>query len=370
MDEREERYLVALGQINSLNQNFITMLMDHFGDAEKAWKDYRKWYKALPLSTEKLDGLIDYRNRIDPDAFAVYRKKLGVKIVTVRDDDFPAGLHSVSEPPFYLFYYGTLPDPDRLAIAVVGSRKCSDYGKMATHKIVTDLVKKADVSIISGMAEGIDAAAHWGALGAGGYTAAVLGNGIDVIYPAFHGKLYQMLKEKGCILSEFPLGYESFPQNFPIRNRLLSGLSKGVFVTEARIKSGAYHTVKHGLEQGKEIYALPHSIFASGSYLPHYLIETGQAKFAACAEDILEDFIDVDLVERMQQAENVDGYRLASTKKERDVIYELEKGGRSFDNLLQSSLLTAPELSSFLTRLEMEGAIYETSEKTFMLKNN
>lgn len=370
MDEREERFLVALGQVNALNQNFITMLMDHFGEAEKAWKDYKLWYKALPLTAEKLDSLIDHRKRIDPDSIAAYRKKCGVKVVTVQDEDFPDGLRSVSEPPYYLFYFGTLPDPDRLAIAVVGSRKCSDYGKMATQKVVTDLVKKADVAIISGMAEGIDAAAHWAALREGGYTAAVLGNGIDVIYPAFHHKLYQSLKEKGCIISEFPLGYGSFPQNFPFRNRLLSGLSNGVFVTEARIKSGAYHTVKHGLEQGKEIYALPHSIFANGSYLPHYLIETGQAKFAACAEDILEDYIDVDLVERMQQAEKIDGFRLAASKEERDIIYELEKGGRSFDELLQTASLTAPELSSFLTQLEMENAVYETPEKTYVLKNN
>lgn len=370
MDDREEKYLIGLGQVYSLNQILVTLLMDYFGDAKTAWEDYRHWYKALPLNDEKIDELIANRKRTDLEAFDRYRQKLGVKIVTSKDADFPAGLRSVNEPPYYLFYYGTLPDPERLTIAVVGSRKCSDYGKMATAKIVTDLVQKASVSIISGMAEGIDAASHWAALSAGGYSAAILGNGIDVIYPAFHGKLYNALKEKGCVISEFPLGYESFPQNFPYRNRLLSGIGSGVLVTEARIKSGAYHTVKHGLEQGKEIYALPGSIFSKGSYLPHYLIETGQAKFTACAEDILEDFIDVDLVERMQRADEVDGFRFTATEGERMVIYELEKGGRCFDDLLQCSALTAAELSSFLTRLEIEDAIYETSEKTYVLKNN
>ncbi len=370
MDEREINYLVALGQVNGVQQGLLTLLMDYFGDAEKAWREYRRWHKALPLTTDKCEEIVGYRRKVESETFSLYRKNLGVKVVTVKDEDFPAGLRTVEDPPYYLFYYGALPDPDRLAIAVVGSRKCSDYGKAATHKVVTDLVQKAGVAIISGMAEGIDAAAHGGALQANGYTAAVLGNGIDVIYPSFHGKLYRALKEKGCVISEFPLGYGSFPQNFPQRNRLISGLSSGVFVTEARIKSGAYHTVKHGLEQGKEIYALPHSIFSGGGYLPHYLIETGQAKFAACAEDILEDFIDVDLVERMQRGEKREGFCLAASPGEREVVEALQKGDRSFDELLQGAPLTAAELSSFLTRLEIEGAVYETPEKTYILKNN
>ncbi len=362
--------MVALGQVSGLRQNLLTLLMDYFGDAEKAWREYRRWHKALPLTAEKCDDMVSSRRGLEPETFARYREKIGVKVVTVKDAYFPAGLRTVEDAPYYLFYYGTLPDPDRLAIAVVGSRKCSDYGKAATQKVVTDLVQKAGVAIISGMAEGIDAAAHGAALQANGYTAAVLGNGIDVIYPPFHGKLYRALKEKGAVISEFPLGYGSFPQNFPQRNRLISGLSSGVFVTEARIKSGAYHTVKHGLEQGKEIYALPHSIFSGGSYLPHYLIETGQAKFAACAEDILEDFIDVGLVERMQRGEIQDSSCLAASPGEREVIAALKKGERCFDELLQAAPLTAAELSSFLTRLELEGAIYETPEKTYILKNN
>ncbi|HMM05329.1 MAG TPA: DNA-processing protein DprA [Clostridiales bacterium] len=370
MDEQEVSYLVALGQVNGLHQNLLTLLMDYFGDAERAWREYRRWHKALPLTADKCDDIVGNRKEVEPETFSRYREKLGVKVVTVKDKDFPAGLRTVEDPPYYLFYYGSLPDPDRLAIAVVGSRKCSDYGKAATHKVVTDLVQKAGVAIISGMAEGIDAAAHKAVLQANGYTAAVLGNGIDVIYPSFHGKLYRALKEKGAVISEFPLGCGSYPQNFPQRNRLISGLSSGVFVTEARIKSGAYHTVKHGLEQGKEIYALPHSIFSGGGYLPHYLIETGQAKFAACAEDILEDFIDVGLVERMQREEKQKDSCLAASQGEREALAALEKGGRSFDELLKSAPLTASELSSFLTRLEIEGAVYETPEKKYILKNN
>ena len=370
MDDRQVNYLVALGQIHGINQTLVTLLLDRFGDAERAFQSPRHWYKELPLSEEKIDALVENREQVDPAVFAHYREQLGAKVVTVRDSDFPAKLLTVVEPPYYLFYFGTLPDPEKLTVAVVGSRKCSDYGKMATHKIVTDLVKKADVSIVSGMAEGIDAAAHWGALNAGGYTAAILGCGIDVIYPAFHRKLYDTLKEKACVISEFPLGYESFPQNFPHRNRLISGLSDGVLVTEARVKSGSYHTVRHGLEQGKEIYALPHSIFSPGSYLPHYLIETGQAKFTACAEDILEDFLDVGLVERMQRAEAIDAFRFAVNNGERDVLYELEKGGRRFDELMAVTALSAAELSSFLTRLELEDALYETPDRIYVLKNN
>lgn len=369
MDSGEEKYLLGLHQIPGMNQQLLTILMDAFGDAEKAWFESRRWEAVLPLSKGKGAALRRAAEMIQPEVVAAYADRLGVKITTDVDADFPPFLRNVARPPYMLYYFGTLPDPDRLSVAVVGARKCTDYGRDATAKIVTDLVKMADVHIVNGIAEGIDGAALRSALSAGGRPTAVLGCGIDIIYPAFHRKLYEALKEQGCIISEFPFGTPGLRQNFPFRNRLISGLAAGVLVTEATRASGTLHTVNHGLEQGKEIYAMPGSIFSRQSELPHYLIESGQAKFAACAEDILEDFIDIDVVERMCRDEKIDAFHLAADEHEKKVISELQHGRRSFDELAAASRLSAARLTAFLTRLEIEGAVRETPGNTYTLTN-
>ncbi|MBQ4091991.1 MAG: DNA-protecting protein DprA, partial [Firmicutes bacterium] len=166
---------------------------------------------------------------------------------------------------------------------------------------------------------------------------------------------------------EYPFGMQGLKQNFPMRNRLVTGLSNGVLITEAARRSGTLHSVRHGLDQGKNIYAMPGSIFSKLSELPHYLIESGQAKFAACAEDILEDFIDLDLVERLSRSEEIDAFRFVADAKERNVVLELQHGRRTFDELLEVSQLSPAQLTSFLTRLEIEGALKETPGNTYML---
>lgn len=367
MDANFEKYLMSLGQISGMSQRSVTELIDAFGDSETAWRSVRDWDEILSLPKDKLEALFRAKKEVDPDVVAAYREKLGVKIVSVLDDDYPDPLRNVEDPPFYLYYFGTLPDPDKLTIAVVGARKATDYGKAATEKLVTDLAEKAHVQIANGMAEGIDGEALRAVLKAGGHGTAFLGCGIDVVYPAFHRKLYEELKVKGCVISEYPFGYPSLRQNFPRRNRLMSGIAQGVLVIEGNRSSGTLHTVNHGLEQGKNIYALPGSIFSKKSELPHYLIEAGQAKFTACAEDILEDFIDVDLVERLSRSERVDAFRLAENDAQRGVVLELQRGRRTFDELAEASGLSASQLTSFLTLLEIEGAIKETPGNTYML---
>lgn len=367
MDPREITFLLSLGQIPNMNQTFVTALMDSFGSAENAWHCSADWDEVLPLSMEKVNELKHGKKEVDPETIDAYCHKIGVKVVTVMDDDFPDHLRHVDRPPYYLYYFGKLPNPDHLSIAVVGARKYSDYGKAVTEKIVTDLVEKADVHIVNGMAEGVDGAALKAALRAGGHPTAVLGTGIDVIYPAFHRSLYAELKEKGCVLTEYPFGMQGLKQNFPMRNRLVTGLSDGVLIPEATRHSGTLHSVRHGLDQGKNIYAMPGSIFSKLSELPHYLIESGQAKFAACAEDILEDFIDLDLVERLSRSDVVDAFQFVTDAQERNVVLELQHGRRTFDELLEVSRLSPSRLTSFLTRLEIEGALKETPGNTYML---
>lgn len=369
MKASEEKYLLALAHIEQMNQDLLTVLMEEYGSAEEAWRDCCGWPELLPVSAEKISALMMSRQKTDPGIAADYAAENGIKVSTVWDDDFPSSLRNVYRPPFFITYLGKLPNPDLLSVSVVGARKCTDYGKRAAANIVTNLVKKANVHIVSGMAEGIDGAAHRAALAENGVTTAVLGCGIDVIYPHFHKKLYGELRENGCIISEFPFGMPSLPRNFPFRNRLISGLSDAVLVVQGEMKSGTLHTVKHGLEQGKNIYAMPGEIDCRMSELPHWLIETGQAKFAACAEDILEDFIDVDLVERLSRSDSVDAFNLAENAAERSVVLELEKGRRGFDELAEASGLSSSELTAFLTRLELEGAVSEAPGNFYTLIN-
>ncbi|MBQ1251300.1 MAG: DNA-protecting protein DprA, partial [Firmicutes bacterium] len=291
MDAVNVKYLLSLGQIPGMSQKSVTDLMDAFGDAETAWHSVADWEELLPLPRDKREALIRAKSEVDPDIVDAYREKLGVKVVSVLDDAFPDPLRNVEDPPYYLTYFGTLPDPEKLTISVIGTRKATDYGKAATEKIVSELVEKADVQIVNGMAEGIDGEALRATLRAGGHGTAFLGCGIDVVYPTFHRKLYEELKVKGCVASDYPFGYPSLRQNFPRRNRLMSGIAQGILVVEANRKSGTLHTVNHGLEQGKNIYAMPGSIFSSKSELPHYLIEMGHAKFVSSAEAILEDYL-------------------------------------------------------------------------------
>ena len=370
MEGRDVKYLIALGQVDEMEQKHIAALTDYFGDAETAWKSPRLWRRALRLKESRLEQMTASRAGLDPDAIDAYRRSLGVKITVSSDADFPAFLRNVTDPPRFLYYLGALPPPERLSVAVVGARNCGDYGRDTVNQIVTDLVTKAGVHIVSGMAEGIDGAAHRAALGAGGFTTAVLGSGVDVVYPACHRGLYREIAAKGCVLSEYPFGCPALKHHFPRRNRLISGLADGVLVAEARRKSGTLHTVGHGLEQGKNIYAIPGSVFSPLSGLPHYLIEMGEAKFTACADDILEDFLGVGFAAERESGGERDLTALASDGAERAVLAELAKGRRGFDELLDISGLSAPALTSFLTLLEIEGAVRETPGNTYTLTNS
>lgn len=369
MDTREERFLLGLGQIRGMEQAQLWELMDRFGSAEEAWDRGNDWFSCLSLPHDAVTHMLKDKKELKLDSVWEYRERLGVKIVTSDDPRFPEGLRHVDNPPYVLYYLGTLPKADHLSIGVVGGRKCTEYGRLATEKIVTELVEMADVQIVNGMAEGVDGVALRSALKAGGYGLAFLGSGIDIIYPSFHRKLYAELKEKGCIMTEYPFGMPCLPHHFPIRNRLISGASHGILVTEAKRNSGTMHTVIHGLEQGKNIYAVPGSVFSPMSGLPHYLLENGHAKFTPGALAILEDFIPVEEAEKLSRGEKQDPSRLASDEKEQAVLAALKVGRRTFDELIDASGLTPARLMTFLSLLELEGEIKETPGNTYMLMN-
>jgi DNA processing protein len=212
----------------------------------------------------------------------------GANFVAVTESAYPSKLKNIPDPPPFLYYQGSLDIFERPSLAVVGSRRPTDYGIRMTSRIVSELASTG-VVIISGLAYGIDAAAHQAALESGGQTAAVFGCGLDIVYPAGHKALAQRIEQSGCLLSEFPEGTRPERFNFPVRNRIVAGLSDGVLVVEAGIKSGALVTAGIALEQGKDVLAMPGSVEAEQSLGPNNLIKQG-AIAVTSAEDIFANF--------------------------------------------------------------------------------
>lgn len=281
-------YWLALSLVQGVGAILFKRLVTAFGSP-------RSVFEASPEALQQVEG-VGAKTAYHIKAFFktdILRKQLQllekhqVQIVTLADSGYPELLRTIFDPPPVLYIKGTLSERDRLAVAVVGSRKSSSYGRLTAEKICLDLVSRG-VTVVSGLARGIDSFAHRGALKGRGRTIAVLGNGVDYVYPRENRKLYEEIVEKGAVISEFPLGTPPDRKNFPVRNRIISGLSLGVVVVEASDRSGALITADLALEQGREVLAIPGNISSYTSRGTHRLIKQG-AKLVETVEDILEE---------------------------------------------------------------------------------
>jgi DNA processing protein len=262
-------------------------LLERFGSAEAVYKATRAQLEQLRLPPEAVDTIIarDLLPRAEAQIFAV--KKLGGEILLLDDGVYPSPLREIYDPPIVLYVKGDWSDClDRPCIGVVGSRRCSTYGQNAAIMLARDLAQRG-VTVVSGFARGIDAAAHRGALEAGGRTVAILGTGIDEVYPRDHKKLAaEILERGGALVSQFPLGTPPVSENFPYRNRIISGLSLGVVVVEAAENSGSLITARLAMEQNREVFAVPGNITSRNSFGTNYLIKGAGAKLVQQWQDI------------------------------------------------------------------------------------
>ena len=289
----------------------------------------------------------------------------GICILSIFDDHYPHQLKQIFDPPLVLYCLGNPALLRRPSIAVVGSRRCSVYGKEITQKITREL-SSVGLCIVSGLARGIDSQAHIGALEAGGPTVAVLGNGVDVIYPRENRRLYRRVCEGGCLISEFLCGSFPAPQNFPIRNRVISGLCYGTVITEAAEFSGSLITARLSLEQNREVWAVPGNITSPGSYGPNYLIKQG-AKIVLDIQDVLEELPPYVLDLLTQQATPSPSPSVESlTPDEEEVVHLLGPDtSMHFDQLLKTSALNLSRLNEVLLQLEMKGLIRQLPGRQF-----
>jgi DNA processing protein len=281
-------------------------------------------------------------------------EKGDVHLVTYVSPDYPKSLFEIPDPPPFLYVRGKLRSHGP-AIAIVGSRRATAYGLMTTNKLSGELAGHG-VCIVSGMARGVDTAAHKGALLAGGSSIGVLGCGVDRIYPPENRALFEEMAEKGCLVSEFPLGTLPLAENFPRRNRIISGLCSGVLVVEAAEKSGSLITAQYALEHGRDVFAVPGNISFTTSRGSNRLIKQG-AKLVDCVEDLLEElpvFADRSLETPLFQKP---ARTFALTPKEATIYELLARSPLHIDDIISQTELTAGEVSSMLLHLELKGAV-------------
>jgi DNA processing protein len=278
---------LALNMTPGIGPRAATKLLEHFGSAERVFGSRRRELEALRLRPETVDSILA-RDTFDKAAEEIDRvREMGADVLILDDGVYPALLKEIQDPPITLYVKGKWMEClDQPCVAMVGSRRCSTYGQNAALMLARDLAEKG-VTIISGLARGIDAAAHRGALDAGGKTVAVLGTGLDQVYPRDHKKLVEeILESGGAIVSEFPLETPPAPQNFPYRNRVISGLSLGICVVEASEQSGSLITARLAMEQNREVFAVPGNITSKTSFGSNYLIKGAGAKLVQQWQDI------------------------------------------------------------------------------------
>ena len=288
MANRDLPYWVATSAIPGVGTATFNYLLKYFKTLKKFWEADRRQMEKLKVDMRLRQSILEFRAKVDPQVYLQTVYERGIKVFALNDRDYPENLRKISDAPPVLYVKGRILPQDSLAIGVVGARYATIYGRQVTEKLVFGLVNSG-TTIVSGMARGIDSFAHRSALEAGGRTIAVLGSGVDLIYPPENKGLYEAIIKNGAVVSEFPLGFPSMPSNFPARNRIISGLSLGVLVTEAAVDSGSLITAGQAAEQGREVFAVPGPIYSTKSQGTNYLIQKG-AKLVSSVEDILEEY--------------------------------------------------------------------------------
>jgi DNA processing protein len=301
MSHRE--YLVALYAFSEFGAARTNLLLSYFKSAKNIWNASFNDLSEVGLRKSVVEKFILYRNNFKPVNYFERLKKLNIGYLIKGDKDYPENLKELDDAPLVLYYRGELSKNDINAVAIVGSRKMTSYGKHVAEKFSRELATFG-LTIVSGLARGVDTVAHWETLKAGGRTIAVVASGLDRIYPPENnGLVSEIIKKGGVIFSEYPLGYSALPANFPLRNRIISGLSKAVLVVEGYRKSGTLITASHAADQGKTVFAVPGPITSPASEAPFFLLQNG-AKLATNIKDILDEInlqvkVDRDTVSRV-----------------------------------------------------------------------
>ncbi|MAS34491.1 MAG: DNA-protecting protein DprA [Anaerolineaceae bacterium] len=346
----DHKFWLGFSLVSGIGPRRLTNLLNYFGDLSAAWRASDAQLHQAGLESGVRANLLHLRATLDLERELERVQSSGAQMVTLGDNDYPAPLKTVPDPPILLYIRGVLLPSDQNALAVVGTRKPTHYGLEAANKLSGALAKQG-TTIISGLAHGIDTAAHQGALAANGRTIAVLGTGIDQVYPADNRKLAQEIVANGALISEFPLGTPPEGRNFPRRNRIISGMALGVLVVEAPENSGALITADMAAEQGRDVFAVPGNIFNVASRGANRLIQEG-AKLVTSAADILDE---LSIAYTRVEARTITETVAPANGAEASILALLSSDPLHVDDLARASNLPIAEITSTLTILELKG---------------
>jgi len=358
--KRNTRYWIGFNVVRGIGPVRLRALLDYFGDVGRAWDAPSDELRRAGLDSRSLKNLLAARSSLDLDRELERVAAADVRVLTWESHDYPRLLMETAAPPPVLYVKGTLTEEDAWAVAVVGTRRASVYGKETTRQLVRALARSG-ITIVSGLARGIDGEAHRAALEAGGRTIAVLGCGIDRVYPPEHRKLACQIIANGALVSDYPLGTAPEGKNFPPRNRIISGLSLGVLVTEAGARSGALITADYAAEQGRDVFAVPGSIVARGSAGANALIQEG-ATIVLRPEDILEE-LNLTMVTEQSEARQV----LPADETEAALLDHLSAEPVHVDELRRQLELPIAQVTSTLALMELKGMVRQAGGMKYVV---
>lgn len=356
----DTKYWVGFTLIPGIGRARFSRLEQYFGELERAWHASAAELEMAGLDARTIEAIMAHRPKLSLDAEMEKLERYKITVLTRKDEAYPSRLKEIYDPPPVLYVRGCFAPEDDWSLAVVGTRRPTYYGREVTEQIVGDLARNR-ITIVSGLAKGIDATAHRAALDCGGRSIAVFGCGLDIVYPSDHVKLAREVMERGALVSEFPLGTSPRRENFPRRNRIMSGLSLGVLVVEAGEGSGALITAGLALEQNREVFAVPGSVLSQASRGTNRLIQEG-AKLVRGADDIFEE---LNLTMAVQQVEVKE--LLPATETESLILQCLSPEPTHIDDVGHQSRLPIATVSSTLAMMELKGMVKQVGGMNYII---
>lgn len=360
VDDLERKYWIAFSRVPRIGRVRFSQIEEHFGRLEHAWRATPGELKAAGLDSGTISACIAARDQVDPDAELERLAEHGVHAYTWHDEQYPRSLREIFDRPAVLYVRGSLTPADDWAVAIVGTRRVSVYGRQAAEEMARSLAANR-VTVVSGLARGVDAVAHRAALEAGGRTIGVLACGLDLVYPPEHKRLAEQIVERGALLSDYPLGTQPRSEFFPRRNRILSGVSLGVLVVEGDIKSGALITARQALEQNREVFAIPGSIYSPNSRGTNKLIQDGEAKLTLDVQDILAELNLTAAAHQIEMAELV-----PADETESLLLRHLSAQPAHVDDVRRETGLPIATVTSALAMLELKGLVRQVGRMNYV----
>ena len=360
MSDKDIKYRVGFSLIPRIGRVRTNQMESYFGSLEAAWEAPAAELKHAGLDSSAINAITTWRPKISLEAEMEKLARCGVKVFSCHDPGYPSRLKEIYDYPPLLYVRGSLLPEDEWCIAVVGTRRATVYGRQVTEEIVTDLVQ-SKITIVSGLAKGIDSVAHQSALAAGGRSLAVFACGLDLVYPSENADLARRIMSQGALVSEYPLGTRPRADNFPRRNRIMSGMSLGVLVVEAGETSGAIITAHMALEQNREVFAIPGSILSPASRGTNHLIQEG-AKLVHDYTDILEELNLMTVARQMEMKEVI-----PASEDESLLLKHLGAEPTHIDEVCRTSGLPVATVSSTLAMMELKGLVKQLGPMSYAL---